>query len=219
MRIADITCDSNTDQFLNLSELEEIISYLNENNIAKLREESLEPLLKEIEFGGLDEYSLNIGGNPILHEKAVIIGKGLDAAFDELTSTKNIILSEGKNHLIEELNTYISKLDEKITRLSQDISSYRQKINTANRSGDKQNLSGYKNAEDKLTATQRSYSEKRNIAKSLLNEAQQYKINYTNRSDYNVSKGYTNNAKIIDERQDYRDMLDIDRSFFKDSQH
>lgn len=171
MKVADITCDSDISQFLNLSELEGLLSDINSGEVDKLKEKVVDPISKEIKAGGLDEYSVNIGGNPIYNEKAVVLVRSLEASFSDLNRVYLGIISAGKSHLTEEINTYISKLNEKISSLNQDISYYSQKINFANRSGlDKTNKEKYESAKESLVNEREKYVKKLEGAKVLLEQ-------------------------------------------------
>lgn len=193
MKIADITCDSDISQFLNLSELEGLLSDINSGEVDKLKEKVVVPISKEIKSGGLDEYSVNIGGNPIYNEKAVVLTRSLEAAFSDLNRVYLGFISAGRKHLTEEINTYISKLNEKISELDKISKDYKYMAMRELDNLEKQRdyLQQSKDATDKKN----QYSEKLEIAKALLQQTTNWSSS-PQAGSVNVSEN--NNIQVTD---------------------
>lgn len=200
MKIADITCDSDISQFLNLSELDGLLSDINSGEVNKLKEKVVDPITTEIQTGGLDEYSVNIGGNPIYNEKAVVLVRSLEASFNDLDRVRLSLLSAGKSHLLEEINTYISKLNQKISTLNQDISYYSQKITFANRGLDKSNVENYKDAKNELVNEREKYVNKLETAKILLDQTVSWSSPLQEQST-NISEQTENEIKPVEQKK------------------
>ncbi len=128
MRISEINIDSDIDQFLKLSEIEEISNKIGEQ-ITKLTENVQIPLANEMHEGhGLDAYSLNINGesksNIIANEIYIKVNKML-ASHEEVQAK---IIYQGKLHRDYEFQTYIGLLQKKIDSLESELSEIQRKI-------------------------------------------------------------------------------------------
>ena len=193
MKIADITCDSDISQFLNLSELEGLLSDINSGEVDKLKEKVVVPISTEIKSGGLDEYSVNIGGNPIYNEKAVVLVRSLEAAFSDLNRVYLGFISAGRKHLTEEINTYIIRLNQKLSQLQSSYVDFDEKALTE---GDEEKAEKYRLKADELNAEYLKYQEKLEIAKALLQQTTNWSSSSQVQSG-NVSE--SDNTQDVDE--------------------
>lgn len=128
MKICNITADSDISQFLKVGELNEILEKISGNKVESWKEETCGRLQKEINNGGLDEYSLNINGDIRGHIKALEINQNLEATLDSIGTTKSSIIEKAKKHREEEFSTYLKKLEEKIEELDSQLAAIDIKI-------------------------------------------------------------------------------------------
>lgn len=90
--------------------------------------ETIGTLLQE--NGGLDPYSFNIEGNPMIYTEALEIYRILDNISEGLEELQKNIKKKGKDHYQFELRTYRIKLYEEIKYYTEKISTYTNLIET-----------------------------------------------------------------------------------------
>lgn len=125
-KISEITRDTDMSTFIDVAQVREILSKIDEeaiesNTVSILQREA------NSNNGGLTEYALNIGGYPILFEKANSIINRFDNAIDYIRETKQEIENQAKKHRSEELRTLLNKVEEAITELNNQLSVYQSK--------------------------------------------------------------------------------------------
>lgn len=122
-KISEIHRDTDMSTFIDVAQVREILSKIDEeaiesNTVSILQREA------NNNNGGLTEYALNIGGYPILFEKANSIINRFDNAIDYIRETKQEIENQAKKHRSEELRTLLNKVEEAITELKNQLSVY-----------------------------------------------------------------------------------------------
>ncbi len=122
MKISNITYQSDVNKFVQSSEIEDVKKQFDQV-IDKLKEEILESLENEMKEGnGLDAYSFNVNGQSRANTTAINIYKRIADVIANLTSSKEIIEQNLKNHRDKEFETYIDKIDERLSILQSQMS-------------------------------------------------------------------------------------------------
>lgn len=106
-KIEDITENSNMDEFIKVESISEIVDGINLNTYNL---DTKEELIKEMLNGGLDEYSLNIGGRAVAFEKTQEIITQFNDSCINLEEIKEELKKAAENHRTGELMQYHEKL-------------------------------------------------------------------------------------------------------------
>ncbi len=126
-KISEITEDTDPKTFLDVGKITET---LNGIDLKTFTAETVDVLGRHMNSGGgLDEYSLNVGGQPILYEKTQKTILELQQVFDSLEEQKEAIIRAAEDHRKEELSTIYSKLETKIAALESEKSQYEAALN------------------------------------------------------------------------------------------
>lgn len=155
-KISEITCDTDLSTFINVGEVEEMLSNIDINEIQANTKDIID---SEMSDGCLNEFVLNIGGYPIVYEKAAAISKQFEIAIDSIEGAKNNILHEAKTHRRNELNQIKNKIDEKLKELNDSLAKFKSDLSNLSKTD-----SSYSIVQDNITTTQNlinTYTEKR----------------------------------------------------------
>lgn len=126
-KISEITEDTDPKTFLDVGKITETLSGI---DLKTFTAETVDVLGRHMNSGGgLDEYSLNVGGQPILYEKTQKTILELQQVFDSLEEQKEAIIKAAEEHRKEELSTIYSKLETKIAALESKKSQYEAALN------------------------------------------------------------------------------------------
>ena len=99
-KISEITEDTDPKTFLDVGKITET---LNGIDLKTFTAETVDVLGRHMNSGGgLDEYSLNVGGQPILYEKTQKTILELQQVFDSLEEQKEALIRAAEEHRKEE---------------------------------------------------------------------------------------------------------------------
>ena len=125
--IEEITADTDLSSLMNVGTVN---STLEDININTYTSQTVDVLGRQMNSGGaLDEYSINIGGKPILFEKAQETVAELQRNIDDIETYKNNLIKSAEEHRKEELSVLHSKVEQKIASLQSDKSTYESALN------------------------------------------------------------------------------------------
>ena len=125
--IEEITADTDLSSLMNVGTVN---STLEDININTYTSQTVDVLGRQMNSGGaLDEYSINIGGKPILFEKAQETVAELQRNNDDIETYKNNLIKSAEEHRKEELSVLHSKVEQKIASLESDKSTYESALN------------------------------------------------------------------------------------------
>lgn len=125
--IEEITADTDLSSLMNVGTVN---STLEDININTYTSQTVDVLGRQMNSGGaLDEYSINIGGKPILFEKAQETVAELQRNIDDIETYKNNLIKSAEEHRKEELSVLHSKVEQKIASLESEKNTYKNALN------------------------------------------------------------------------------------------
>lgn len=127
-KIESITAETSINDFIDLEDVKSKSSKISEKEIDTFSKESKEKIINQISNGGLNEYSLNIGGYAPAYYKANLIIKKFDEIMNKVEEAEKQINKDGKQHRKKEHDTYEDKIDKKLTSLREQLRQVQRKI-------------------------------------------------------------------------------------------
>lgn len=138
--IEEITENTDLSSLMNVGTVKSTLEDINVNTYTS---QTVDVLGRQMNSGGaLDEYSINIGGKPILFEKAQETVAELQRNIDDIETHKNNLIKLAEKHRKEELSILHDKVEQKIISLESEKSAYENALN-----GDSSTPSQYKSYE------------------------------------------------------------------------